>query len=146
MRAVVQRVKEAKLIIDGKEIGNIKKGVVVFVGFKKGDNDLNIDFIINKIVNLRIFEDSNGKMNLSPLELSLDLMVIPNFTLYGDCKKGYRPNFQMAMPPDEARILYENFVKKLKEKWKLKLVTGVFGAMMEIYLVNDGPVTIIIEK
>ena len=144
MRAVVQRVGEASVKTEQKVIGKIGKGLVVLIAISKNDSMENADKMADKITNLRIFEDSNGKMNLSCLEVSGEILVISQFTLYGDCRKGRRPSYDMAGSPETAEQLYNYFVRKIKE-YPLKIETGVFGAMMSVYLVNEGPVTLIIE-
>jgi len=145
MRVVIQRVKFAEVTVDNKIVGKIESGLLVFLGIKKGDTLKDIEYLVNKIVNLRIFEDSNGKMNLSAKELNREIMIVSEFTLYGDCRKGFRPNFQEAAPADEAEKLYNIFVEEMK-KTGLKIATGIFRAMMDINLINDGPVTVIIES
>ena len=145
MKAVVQRVGSAKVKVNDKITGSINKGLLVYLGIGKDDTEKEVDFFINKIVNLRIFEDENGKMNISALTLGYDILVVSQFTLYGDVKKGFRPSFQDAAERDKANSLYQLFVNKLKETG-LKVETGVFQAMMEVESINDGPVTIIIEN
>ncbi len=143
MKAVVQRVKSASVKVDDKIISSIKMGLLIYLGVGKDDTQKDVEFFANKIANLRIFEDDNGKMNLSALTLKYDILVVSQFTLYGDVKKGFRPSFQDAAGPDTANSLYELFVKRLKDRG-LKIETGVFQAMMEVESINDGPVTIII--
>ncbi|WP_078390867.1 D-aminoacyl-tRNA deacylase [Shouchella patagoniensis] len=145
MRVVVQRAKEAKVQVDEKTIGQIDKGLVLLVGISNEDNENDVRFCAEKIANLRIFEDETGKMNFSVLENEGAILSISQFTLYGDCKKGRRPNFMKAAKPDYANILYEQFNQLLIERG-LKVETGKFGAMMDVSLVNDGPVTLIIES
>ncbi|HOY65211.1 MAG: D-tyrosyl-tRNA(Tyr) deacylase [bacterium ADurb.Bin236] len=144
MKAVAQRVKSASVSVDGVETGRIGPGLVVFLGVSHGDTEADVDFMVRKIVNLRVFEDEAGKMNLSALDLNYGLLAISQFTLLGDCRKGNRPNFTGAAPPEEAEKLYELFKKKAAEH--LQVACGVFGAMMEIEAMNHGPVTIIIES
>ncbi len=145
MRVVIQRVKFAEVIVKNKSVGKIGKGLLIFLGIKKGDTENEIKYLVNKIINLRIFEDSNGKMNYSIKDLNYELMIVSEFTLYGNCKKGFRPNFQDAAPIEYAEKLYNIFVEKIKESG-LKTATGIFRAMMDVHLINDGPVTIIMES
>lgn len=145
MRAVVQRVKNAKVEVDDNEIGAIDSGLLVFLGIGNDDNMDDIDYLIDKIVNLRIFEDKEDKMNLSAVDLGKDIMVISQFTLYGDCRKGRRPSFFDAAPPDKAERLYDVFINKIKN-YDLNIETGEFKAMMDVDLVNDGPVTLLIDS
>jgi D-aminoacyl-tRNA deacylase len=146
MKAVIQRCSNAKLEIDNTDYGSINQGLVVFIAFNSTDTVERIKWMCNKIANLRIFSDDEGKMNKSVLDISGEILVISNFTLYGDCKKGFRPNFMSAAPPESAEQMYDFFIKHLKESYPIKIVQGVFGAMMNITLNNDGPVTIILEK
>ena len=145
MKVVVQKVNEASVKVDGKIVGEISRGLLVFVGFTEGDNLDKINFMVNKIINLRIFEDDNDVMNLSVKDVDGGILSISQFTLYGDAIKGNRPSYIKALKSDEASILYEEFNKKLKENYE-KVETGIFQADMKISLVNDGPTTIIIEK
>ena len=144
MRAVAQRVKAAAVSVDGKEVGRIGPGLLVFLGVAHGDTEAEVDFMVKKIVNLRIFEDDQEKMNLSALDLNYSLLAISQFTLLADCHKGNRPNFMGAAPPELAERLYELFIAKAKER--LEVQKGVFGAMMDIEAHNDGPVTIVIDS
>jgi D-aminoacyl-tRNA deacylase len=145
MRVVVQRSKKAKVIVDGNIIGEIKKGFVLLVGVTHEDQAEDAAFLAEKIVNLRIFEDDNEKMNLSLLDVGGDILSVSQFTLYGDCRKGRRPNFMEAAKPDHALDIYEAFNQLLREKG-VKVETGIFGAMMDVELTNDGPVTLILES
>ncbi|MFN4226827.1 MAG: D-aminoacyl-tRNA deacylase [Candidatus Ratteibacteria bacterium] len=145
MRAVIQRVKKAKLFIEDKEKGEIGKGLVVFLGIGIGDDESKIDYIIKKILSLRIFEDENGKMNYSVLDIGGDLMIVSQFTLYGDCRRGNRPDFTQAEKGEVAERIYDKFIEKIKES-NIKIVEGEFGAKMCIEIYNDGPCTIILEK
>lgn len=145
MRAVIQRVKSAKVEVDTKIIGKIDSGLLVFLGIAKEDNEDDVDYLLNKIINLRIFEDKDQKLNLSALDLNKDLLVVSQFTLFGDCRQGRRPSFFEAAPPAEAEKLYNYFVKNAK-KSELKIETGEFQAMMDVNLINDGPVTILLDS
>ena len=144
MKALLQRVKRASVTIDGNLYSEVGHGYLVLLGVEKGDTEEKIPWLVNKIVNLRIFENEEGKMSLSVLDTKGEILVVSQFTLCADCKKGTRPSFDSAMPPKEANEMYEKFVKELSEKITVK--TGVFGAMMEVSLINDGPVTIMLEK
>ncbi|MBS4191423.1 D-tyrosyl-tRNA(Tyr) deacylase [Bacillus sp. FJAT-49705] len=145
MRVVVQRSKEAKVKVNGDIVGSITKGFVLLVGVTHDDKDKDAAFLADKIANLRVFEDDNGKMNLSILDKGGEILSVSQFTLYGDCRKGRRPNFMEAAKPDHALKIYEAFNAFLEEKG-LKVETGKFGAMMDVQLVNDGPVTLILES
>ncbi len=145
MRIVAQRVQHASVEIDSKTVSRISNGLLVFLGIKTGDTTKDADYLVRKIINLRIFQDEHGKMNKSLQEKAYELMVISQFTLYGDCRKGRRPSFTGAMDPLEAEKLYDYFVNSVREN-KIDVKTGVFGANMSISLVNDGPVTFIIES
>lgn len=144
MRVVLQRSKASKVTIDGKVNGKIDKGYVVLVGFTDGDNTEIVDKMIKKIVNLRVFEDENEKMNLSIQDIGGSILSISQFTLYADAKKGNRPSFINAMNPEEASKLYDIFNQKLSEI--LHVETGIFGADMKVEIYNDGPVTIILDS
>lgn len=144
MRVVVQRSKNSKVTIDGKVNGQIDHGYVLLVGFTEGDNERIIDKMINKIVNLRIFEDENEKMNLSILDTKGSILSISQFTLYANCTEGRRPSFVEAMNPTEASRLYDVFNEKLREF--LHVETGIFGADMKVEIYNDGPVTICLDS
>ena len=144
MRVVVQRSKESSVSIDNKIVGSIDKGLVVLVGFTDKDKEENIDYIVKKIVNLRIFDDENHIMNKSILDIGGSILSISQFTLYADTKKGNRPSYIKAMKSSEATKLYDLFNEKLRKY--VKVETGVFGADMCVSIKNDGPVTIIIES
>jgi len=145
MRAVIQRVKSAEVLVDGHVTGRIGKGLLVFVGVAKGDGENDLTFLTSKIPDLRIFEDESEKFNLSLKEIGGEILVVSQFTLYGDCRKGRRPSFTEAEEPALARALYEQFVHRLKEQG-LPVQTGEFQAKMEVRLINDGPVTLILES
>ena len=144
MKLVVQRVKEADVTVSGKVVGKIDKGLMVLLGVKEGDTTKEADFLANKLVNLRIFEDENEKMNLSVQDVKGKLLIVSQFTLYGNASHGSRPSFIEAAKPDEADKLYEYFCKKCMEK--VEVQTGMFRQHMEVRLINDGPVTIVMEK
>jgi len=145
MRAVLQRVAEAHVTVDGATVGSIRTGLVVLVGVTSTDSRQDADYLAEKIVHLRIFPDDAGKMNRGLLDASGALLVVSQFTLYGDCKKGRRPSFDAAAPTDQARDLYDYFVERLRLR-NILVQTGVFQAEMQIHLVNDGPVTFILES
>ena len=144
MRVVVQRSKKSSVTINGKVNGKIDHGYVLLVGFTEGDNEEIIDKMINKIINLRIFEDENEKMNLSILDTKGSILSISQFTLYANCSEGRRPSFTEAMNPNDATILYDIFNKKLSEF--VHTETGIFGADMKVEIYNDGPVTIVLDS
>jgi len=146
MRLVVQRVKSASVKVDGEIKGKIDKGFMVLLGVKQGDTDKDLEYCAKKLVGLRVFEDENQKMNLSIQDVSGDFLIISQFTLYGDTKKGNRPSFVMAEEPVKANEMYEKFLDKVKELSGRNVQKGVFGADMKVELLNDGPVTIIIES
>lgn len=145
MRLVVQRVRESQVTVDGQCVGKIGAGLLIFLGIADGDTHQDADYLLNKAVNLRIFEDDQGKMNRSLLDCGFDMLVVSQFTLYGDCRKGRRPSFTGAMHPDRAVNLYDYFVTQAQNQG-ITVAQGVFGAHMDIALVNDGPVTFIIES
>ena len=145
MRAVVQRVSSSKVTVDGEVTGEINKGLLVLLGVTHEDTSKDVDYIIDKVLNLRIFEDENEKMNLSLKDVNGELLLVSQFTLYGDTKNGNRPSFIEAARPEEANKMYEYIIEKCKEKI-VKVETGVFGAKMKVSLINDGPTTIIMEK
>lgn len=145
MRAVVQRVTYSKVTVDGKVIGEIQKGLNVLLGIGQEDTDKDIEYLADKIVNLRIFEDSNEKMNLSLLDVKGELIVVSQFTLYGDCRKGKRPSYDKAARPEVAESMYNRFLDYLK-KYDIKVQTGKFQAMMMVDIQNDGPVTLLIDS
>ena len=147
MRVVLQRVTRAAVRVDGKTVGEIGRGFVVLVGFAPADTDANLAWMAEKIIGLRLFGDDEGKMNRDLAEVGGGILVVSQFTLYGDARKGRRPSFIDAAPPEIAIPLYERFVTMLRAKaGSIPVATGEFGAMMEVELVNDGPVTLLLEK
>lgn len=145
MRAIVQRVTSASVKVDEKIVGEIGTGLLVLLGVSKTDSSAEADFLAEKIANLRIFEDDAGKMNRSLIETGGAILVVSQFTLYGDCRKGRRPSFDLAAPAEQARTLYEHFVAASR-KTGLRVETGIFQATMAVSLVNDGPVTLILDS
>ncbi|WNF37615.1 D-aminoacyl-tRNA deacylase [Bacillaceae bacterium IKA-2] len=145
MRVVVQRTKAASVVVNEEIVGKISYGFMLLVGITHDDTEADVTFLVDKIVNLRIFEDDAGKMNLSLLDVSGQILSISQFTLYGDCRKGRRPNFMSAAKPDYAKELYDLFNQKLQDKG-VTVETGVFGEMMEVQLINHGPVTLIVDS
>ena len=145
MRLVIQKVSSSNVKINNEVVGRIDKGFMVLVGITDSDNKMIVDKMVDKLINLRIFEDENDKLNLSLLDVKGSILSISQFTLYANCKKGRRPSFIEAAKPDISKPLYEYFNQQLKEKGVM-VETGVFGAMMEVSLVNDGPVTIILDS
>ena len=145
MRAVVQRVMEASITVDGKKISEINKGLLVFLGVGKEDSDPDLEYLVDKITGLRIFEDENEKMNLSLLDIEGELLVVSQFTLYGDARKGKRPSFSNSGSPEIGEKFYKLFIEKCKGK-SIKTKEGIFGADMKIGLINDGPVTILLDS
>jgi D-tyrosyl-tRNA(Tyr) deacylase len=145
MRAVVQRVTYAKVEVDAAVVGRIGPGLLVLLGVGKGDTTLDADYLAAKVSQLRIFADGAGKMNRSVIEADGEILVVSQFTLYGDCRKGRRPGFDAAALPEDARVLYEYFVSVVR-RTGLLVETGVFQADMAVTLVNDGPVTLIVES
>lgn len=146
MKAVIQRVTHASVKVDGETVGSCRQGFLILLGVMAGDDEKEADKLVNKTVNLRIFEDENGKMNLSSLDIGGEMLVVSQFTLCADCTHGRRPSFTPSAPPDEANRLYEYFVHRLKENGISHVETGVFGADMKVELLNDGPVTIILDS
>lgn len=145
MKLVVQRVKKAEVKVDGNIIGKIDKGFLVLIGIKVGDTKEQADYLVKKLCNLRVFSDENDKMNLSIKDVKGKLLIVSQFTLYGDCSQGNRPSFIEAARPEEANLLYEYFCNQC-ELNNIEVQKGIFGADMKVELINDGPVTIIIEK
>ncbi|MFO0594548.1 MAG: D-aminoacyl-tRNA deacylase [Myxococcaceae bacterium] len=145
MRAVLQRVKEASVTVDGQVVGAIGPGLLVLLGVGKGDGEADLDFMVDKIPQLRIFEDEAGKMNRSLLDGSKQLLAVSQFTLYADTRKGRRPSFLDAMPPEDAKAMYARFCNACRASG-LTVAEGVFAADMKVALVNDGPVTIVLDS
>ena len=145
MKIVLQRVKRAQVTVDGEITGSINNGILILLGVHKDDTEQQANFLAAKCAELRIFPDSERKMNLSLHDVNGEVLVVSQFTLYGNCKKGRRPSYVHAAYPDKGERLYEYFVERMKEHANV-VQTGIFGAMMDVELVNDGPVTIILEK
>ena len=145
MRVVVQRSQIASVVVEGKVVGQIEHGLVLLVGIKEGDNLADVEYLAEKVAHLRIFEDETGRMNLDILQTGGQVLSISQFTLYGDVRKGRRPNYMMAAAPEHAEPLYKQFNERL-QNLGLHVETGVFGAMMDVQLVNDGPVTILLDS
>lgn len=145
MKIVIQRVKESHVKVNDRIVGKIGMGLLLLVGIEKGDNENILEFMADKIVNLRIFPDENRKMNMSLLEVKGEILAVSQFTLAGSLEKGRRPSFDNAEIPERAEVLFKKFVEVLKNKG-VKVETGEFGAIMDVYLINDGPVTFILEK
>ncbi|HMM79266.1 MAG TPA: D-aminoacyl-tRNA deacylase [Pyrinomonadaceae bacterium] len=145
MRAVVQRVSRAKVTVEGAITGEIGRGILLLLGISKDDTTADADHVLDKVINLRIFDDHAGQMNLSLIDADCGMLVVSQFTLYGDTRRGRRPSYIQAAPPDSAKGLYEYFVMRAAEKVN-PLATGQFQAMMDVELVNDGPVTIILDS
>jgi len=146
MRAVVQRVKKAEVRVEGRVTGKIDNGLLIFLGVGQDDDRKDLEYMADKIINLRIFEDADGKMNLSVLDVGGSVLVVSQFTLYGDCRKGKRPSYSSAARPEVAEKLYEEFIEYIRGKYNIKVETGQFQAMMEVDLVNDGPVTLLVDS
>ena len=145
MKAVIQRVSEARVEVDKVTVGAIRRGILVLLGVERGDTERDADWLARKIVELRIFEDQGGKMNLSLQEIGGELLAVSQFTLAGNCAKGRRPSFDTAAPPDEGKRLYDYFVDRVR-RTGTTVATGTFQANMQVSLVNDGPVTFILES
>ena len=145
MRAVVQRVSRAKVCVEGKTVGEIGRGILVLLAAAKGDGDVQIKWMVEKLFGLRIFPDESGKMNLDLSQIGGSMLVVSQFTLYGDCRKGKRPSYADSAPSGEAATIYADFVKTARSM-NIPVQEGVFGAMMEVDLVNDGPVTLIVDS
>lgn len=145
MRAVVQRVKSARVTVEDEVVGEIGPGLVVFLGVGEDDTCDDLSYLVDKVANLRIFEDDDGKMNLSALQLGLQVLVVSQFTLWGDCRRGRRPSFSHAAPPEKAVAMYEEYVRRLQGAG-LSVETGRFQATMTVSVENDGPVTILLDS
>lgn len=145
MRVVVQRVKHASVKVEGELIDEIGKGILVLVGFLDNDDMKVYDYMLDKIINLRIFEDEDDKMNLSVKDIEGEIIIVPNFTLYGDCRKGRRPSYSVAAKPDKARMIFDEFIKRANEKYD-GIKQGMFQADMKVELLNDGPVTLLLDS
>lgn len=146
MKAVLQRVTSARVQVDERTVGEIGKGLLILLGVAGEDHEADAKWLAEKIASLRIFPDSQGKMNLSIKEAAGSALVVSQFTLLGDCRKGRRPSFDKAAPPEKAESLYQRFVEMLRQGGGLSVATGTFGAMMAVSLVNDGPVTLILNS
>ena len=145
MRAVIQRVKEARVEVEGEVVGRIGEGMLILLGAGKDDSEEDARYLADKAIALRIFEDTEGKMNLSVIDTGGQVLVVSQFTLYGDCRKGRRPSFDKAAPPELAEQLYELFVREIRERG-VKVETGRFRAMMDVHLINRGPVTLMLDS
>jgi len=145
MRAIIQRVSRASVTVNHQQVGSIDKGLLLFLGIHRQDGDKELAWMVDKVINLRIFEDENDKINLSLMDIEGEILVVSQFTLYGDCRKGRRPGFSEAAPPEQAEGLYQRFINDVKAKG-LTTSSGTFQAMMEVSLVNDGPVTLLLDS
>ena len=145
MKVVIQKSGQAKVKINGKTHSEIEEGLVILLGIKTGDTEKDIDYLVEKIINLRLFEEGEKHFEKSLLEKNKQALVISQFTLYGDCKKGRRPDFALSAKSEEAKPLYEKFLEKLSGKG-IEVKSGIFGAMMDVHLINKGPITIILES
>ena len=145
MRAVIQRVKSASVTVEGRVVSEIREGLLVFLGVAQEDTLADIDYMTNKIANLRIFEDDQGRMNLSILDIGSEALVVSQFTLCGDCRKGRRPSFIAAARPEKADPLYQEFMDKISQLG-VPVKAGIFQAMMDVELINDGPVTMLLDS
>ncbi|MCE5194745.1 MAG: D-tyrosyl-tRNA(Tyr) deacylase [Nitrospiraceae bacterium] len=144
MKALIQRVSKASVEVDGRTISRIDKGMLIFLAIEKNDTDSELDFLVKRTANLRIFEDSEGKMNLSIQDIKGEALVVSQFTLAADCRKGNRPSFDSAEAPLKAKKMYFNFMEKLRQTG-IKVVSGAFGEYMQVHIINDGPVTILLN-
>lgn len=145
MKVVVQRCKQSSVIVDEKCVGRIEKGLLLLVGFTEGDTKKEIDYLVDKIIHLRIFDDENGVMNQSLLDMNGSILSVSQFTLYADTKKGRRPSYIKALNGEVAKLLYQLFNQELRKKVS-RVEEGIFGADMEVHLINDGPITVLLEK
>lgn len=146
MRVVAQRVREAKVEVENEKIGSIGKGILLLVGIHRGDTEEELEWMCKKILKLRIFDDEEGKMNLSVQDIGGELLVVSQFTLYGDAEKGNRPSYTEAAGAGKAEKLYDEMIRYFREESEIDVGTGIFGAYMDVHLVNDGPVTIILDR
>ncbi len=146
MRTVIQRVSSASVKVDGEFCGKINNGLMILLGIEDADNQDDTDWLCGKICRLRLFDDENGIMNLSVEDISGEILIVSQFTLHASTKKGNRPSYIKAAKPEVANAIYNSFIQTMKSSTKLKIETGIFGAMMQVELVNDGPVTIIIDS
>ncbi len=146
MKLIIQRVLESKVIVEQQIVAQIQKGLLVLLGIAQKDTSKDVDYLVKKLLALRIFEDENQKMNLSVSDIQGEILIVSQFTLYADTQKGNRPSFIQAAKPEHAIPLYEQFLQKLKSQSSLKIENGIFGANMKVHLINDGPVTIIMES
>ena len=145
MKIILQRVTQASVVIKGERIAAISKGLLVLFGVEKHDDEEKVMFLAEKTLNLRVFPDGKGKMNLSCMDICGEILVVSQFTLAGDCSKGRRPGFDNAAPPDVAQLLYQKFIQQISQS-RLKIATGKFGVDMQVELINDGPVTFTLER
>ncbi|MEL1135101.1 D-aminoacyl-tRNA deacylase [Desulfitobacterium sp. THU1] len=145
MRSVVQRVTQASVTVDGEVVGKISAGLLIFFGVGQSDQESDLEWLVDKIVGLRIFEDEDGKMNRSISDVGGEILMVSQFTLYGDCRKGRRPSFSSAAPPEVAKVLFDQAVDKLRG-YGIQVATGIFQAEMKVELVNDGPVTMLLDS
>ncbi|MCF8056510.1 MAG: D-tyrosyl-tRNA(Tyr) deacylase [Desulfocapsa sp.] len=145
MRAVIQRVSRASVTVDSEITGQIGTGVLIFLGIHKDDDEKEIKWMVKKIINLRIFEDDDGKMNRSLIDTNGAMLVVSQFTLYGDCRKGRRPGYSGAAPPETANTLYQQFIEAVRQK-NISVASGRFQAHMDVELINDGPVTLLLDS
>ena len=145
MKIILQRVTQASVVIKGERIAAISKGLLVLFGVEKHDDEEKVIFLAEKTLNLRVFPDGKGKMNLSCIDICGEILVVSQFTLAGDCSKGRRPGFDNAAPPDVAQLLYQKFIQQISQS-RLKIATGKFGVDMQVELINDGPVTFTLER
>lgn len=145
MRIVLQRVKHAQVMVNDSCVGKIGKGVMLLLGVHQHDTEAAANFLVDKCCGLRIFSDEKDKMNLSLEDIKGEVLIVSQFTLYGDCRKGRRPSFTEAAPPQKGKELYDHFVRQMRQRMAI-VQTGIFGAMMDVSLVNDGPVTLVLER
>ena len=145
MKIILQRVTRASVVVKGERIAAISKGLLVLFSVEKNDDEEKVIFLAEKTINLRVFSDGKGKMNLSCMDICGEILVVSQFTLAGDCSKGRRPGFDNAAPPDVAQLLYQKFIQQISQS-RLKIATGKFGVDMQVELINDGPVTFTLER